>query len=80
MAGAVVAGAHPDFAAAASAMTSISDIQYRPIPENVAVYERLFGLYQRLHDLFGTTGYSDNQFMVMKELIAIREEAGKASP
>jgi len=77
MAGAVVAGAHPDFAAAASAMTSIRDIQYRPIPENVAVYERLFGLYTRLHNLFGTENYADNQFNVMKELITIRGNACK---
>jgi len=78
MAGAVVAGAHADFTAAAVAMTGISDIQYTPIPANVAVYERLFGLYKRLHDLFGTTGYADNQFTVMKELIAIRERACKS--
>jgi L-ribulokinase len=77
MAGAVVAGAHADFAAAAAAMTAVSDSQYRPIQENVVVYEQLFGLYRRLHDLFGTTGYADNQFSVMKELIAIRENACK---
>ncbi len=78
MAGAVVAGAHTDFASAASAMTRISDVQYQPIPANVAVYERLFGLYQRLHDLFGTQTYADNQYAVMKELIAIREDVCKA--
>ncbi len=79
MAGAVVAGAHADFGAAASAMTTISDAQYQPIPANVAVYERLFGLYRRMHDLFGTKTYADNQFNVMKELIAIRENVSKAS-
>jgi L-ribulokinase len=41
----------------------------------VAVYERLFALYKQLHDLFGTREYAANQFNVMKELIAIREEA-----
>jgi L-ribulokinase len=73
MAGAVVGGAHADFAAAAEAMTGIREKQYTPIPENVAVYERLFDLYKRLHDLFGTKAYAENQFDVMKELIAIRK-------
>ena len=73
MAGAVVAGAHPDFEAAAEAMTGIREQQYTPLAENVGVYERLFALYKRLHDLFGTREYAANQFDVMKELIAIRE-------
>ncbi len=74
MAGAVVGGAHPDFETAAEAMTSIREGQYTPIDEHVAVYDRLFCLYKRLHDLFGTREYAENQFDVMKELIAIREE------
>ncbi|MDA3925362.1 MAG: ribulokinase [Kiritimatiellae bacterium] len=75
MAGAVVGGAYPDFDAAAKAMTSLDEKQYIPIPENVAVYEKLFGLYKQLHDIFGTKEYAENQFNVMKELIAIREES-----
>ena len=74
MAGAVVAGVFEDFDAAADAMTGIREEQYAPIPENVAVYERLFSLYKRLHDIFGTKEYAANQYDVMKELIAIREE------
>jgi L-ribulokinase len=74
MAGAVVAGVYPDFGKAAEAMTGIRETQYVPIPGNVAIYQRLFGLYLRLHDLFGTREYAENQFDVMKELIAIREE------
>ena len=72
MAGAVVAGAHADFDAA-EVMAAGVQAEYTPIPENVAVYERLFGLYKQLHDLFGTKDYAENQFDVMKELIAIRE-------
>lgn len=75
MAGAVVGGAHPDFAAAAAAMTSLDDRRYTPIQANVVVYEQLFKLYQQLHDLFGTKEYATNQFNVMKELIALREQA-----
>jgi L-ribulokinase len=48
---------------------------YHPIPENVAVYERLYRLYKRLHDLFGATGYAENQFDVMKELLDLRDRA-----
>lgn len=74
MAAAVAAGIHETFDAAAEAMTGVRERQYTPVPENVAVYERLFGLYRRLHDLFGTREYSENAFDVMKELITLREE------
>jgi L-ribulokinase len=74
MAGAVVGGAFPDFDSAADSMTGIRETQYTPIPGNVAVYARLFILYKRLHDLFGTREYAANQFDIMKELIRIREE------
>jgi L-ribulokinase len=74
MAGAVVGGVFRDFGKATEAMTSLSDIVYEPIPENQAVYDRLFVLYKQLHDLFGTKEYAENQFDLMKELIAIREE------
>lgn len=75
MAGAVVAGVYPDFGTAAQAMTSVSETVYEPIAVNQDIYERLFQLYRRLHDLFGTKEYAENQFDLMKELIAIRGEA-----
>ena len=62
------------FGKASESMTRVSDIVYEPIPENQAVYDRLFALYKQLHDLFGTKEYAENQFGLMKELIAIREE------
>jgi L-ribulokinase len=74
MAGAVVAGVYPDFRAAAQAMVSVSDTVYEPIATNQEIYERLFRLYRRLHDLFGTKEYAENQFDLMKGLIAIRGE------
>ena len=74
MAGAVVAGIHPDFGTAAQAMTSVSEPVYEPIASNQEIYGRLFRLYRRLHDLFGTKDYAENQFDLMKELIAIRTE------
>jgi L-ribulokinase len=75
MAGAVVGGAHADFHAAAEAMTGILDKRFTPIPQNVEVYGRLFSLYRRLHDTFGTREYGENQFVVMKELLKIRDAA-----
>ena len=74
MAGAVVAGVYSDFGAAAQAMTSVSETVYEPIAANQETYGRLFALYRRLHDLFGTKEYAENQFDLMKELIAIRGE------
>jgi len=73
--GAVVGGAYSDFDQATSAMTSLDDVNYTPIAKNVETYDRLFSLYRRLHDLFGTHGYAENQYDVMKELIVIRESS-----
>ncbi|MFA7171970.1 MAG: ribulokinase [Kiritimatiellia bacterium] len=80
MAGAVVGGAHPDFEAAAAAMTTLDEQRYTPVQANVVVYEQLFQLYKQLHDLFGTKEYAANQFNVMKELIALRELARAELP
>lgn len=54
---------------AAAVMAKVKDHTYRPIPENVAVYDRLFAEYRILHDYFGR-GAND----VMKRLKAIRKE------
>lgn len=75
MCGAVAAGAHADFAAAAQAMTGVQETRYTPDPANVAVYNRLFALYKQIHDIFGTTAYTANLANVMKDLLAIRDEA-----
>ncbi len=61
------------FEQAEDRMTNVMDAYYRPIPENVAVYERLYALYRQLHDGFGTP-VSSNLFGVMKELLAIKEQ------
>jgi L-ribulokinase len=69
---AVLAGGHPDFKTAETAMTSVKPISYSPIPANVAVYNRLYKLYRQLHDAFGGVNKSADLSGVMKELIAIR--------
>ncbi|MGI6536806.1 MAG: ribulokinase [Caldicoprobacterales bacterium] len=58
---------------AARAMTGVEEGYYKPIPENVAAYDKLYAEYKRLHDYFGR---SKND--VMKRLKKIREMAMKS--
>ena len=76
------------FAAAAALGTEVEELAkdmaadtnktYTPIPENAAVYKRLFSLYEELHDSFGVKGTDINLFHVMKDLHTIRAEAFNA--
>jgi L-ribulokinase len=74
MFGAVAAGAenggYASIVEAAQKMARVRDETFKPIPENVAVYDKLYAEYSKLHDYFGR-GAND----VMKALKAIREEA-----
>ena len=72
IAGAVVAGAHRNFAAAQKAMTGLKPKVYTPNPKAHATYRELYALYKRLHDAFGTQEGSGNLHDVMKQLIEIR--------
>ncbi|CAI6035225.1 Ribulokinase [Cohnella sp. JJ-181] len=76
MFGAVAAGAakggYDSVVDAAKAMARVREETFKPIPENVAVYERLYAEYRTLHDYFGC-GAND----VMKRLKALKEEASK---
>lgn len=73
--GAVVGGAYATAEDAQAKMTGVKDKVYEPIPANAAVYARLYTLYRKLHDAFGTTHFTGSMANVMKDLIAIREEA-----
>ena len=64
------AGGFADIFEAARSVDTSRDIVYRPIPENSAVYDKLFAEYERLHDYFGR-GEND----VMKRLKAIKNAA-----
>ncbi len=76
MFGAVAAGAavggYDTIYAAAQKMARLKEEMYFPIPENQAVYEKLYAEYVRLHDYFGR---GDND--VMKRLKAVRAAAKK---
>lgn len=71
--GAVVGSAYPDVLAAQEKMVPPARKTCTPNPEAVAVYEKLFAQYSALHDSFGRRDGA--MAGVMKELIAIRDEA-----
>jgi L-ribulokinase len=75
IAAAVCAGQYASIPDAQEAMTGLKKKVYEPIPENVAVYKKLYTLYKQLHDAFGTTSWKGNCHNVMKDLLAIRTEA-----
>lgn len=77
IAGAVVAGAHQDFASAERAMTGLKAKIYRPDSRAHGVYRELYALYKTLHDAFGTREWSGNLHGVMKKLIEIRNRVRK---
>ncbi|BBH22705.1 ribulokinase [Paenibacillus baekrokdamisoli] len=74
MFGAVAAGAskggYDNIVDAAASMARVREESFKPIPENVVVYDKLYAEYNLLHDYFGR-GAND----VMKRLKAIKEEA-----
>jgi L-ribulokinase len=77
IAGAVVAGAHQDYAAAQKAMTALKPRIFSPNPKAHAVYRQLYGLYKELHDAFGTAAWQGNLAHVMKRLLEIRNQVRK---
>ncbi len=73
---AVLAGAHSDFASAQAAMTGTKEgVSFRPIAENQATYEKLYGLYKQVHDAFGGVDRSADLANVMKDLLEIKAGA-----
>ena len=70
-------GGHADFPTAQRAMTSLKEVSYKPIPENKAVYDRLYRLYRQLHDAFGGVEKSADLSRVMKDLIKIKGEQNR---
>ncbi|MBE0673234.1 MAG: ribulokinase [Bacteroidales bacterium] len=66
------AGGFDDIVAAARVMGKQKDIVYKPIRENVEIYDKLFAEYRILHDYFGR-GEND----VMKRLKEIKKVVRK---
>ena len=57
---------------AAKVVPRLNDYVYEPIPDNVAVYHRLYDEYKSLHDYFGR-----GQNQVMKVLKEIKESVSR---
>jgi L-ribulokinase len=76
MFGAVAAGkakgGYGSIVEAAQRMARVREETFRPIPEHVAVYDKLYEEYSRLHDWFGRGGNG-----VMKRLKALKEQASR---
>jgi len=74
MFGAVAAGSarggYDNIVDAALAMARVREETFKPIPGNVAVYEKLYQEYSMLHDYFGRGGSG-----VMKRLKELKDEA-----
>ena len=66
----VEAGGYATITDAAQAMARVKATSYSPIPENAAIYDKIYQEYKRLYDYFGR-GEND----VMKRLRQIRAEA-----
>jgi L-ribulokinase len=72
------AGGYDDFPAATRAMTGVRDVVFEPDPAAALVYDRLYGLYRRLHDAFGIRGHAAPLYDVMKDLLDLRDETRRA--
>ena len=56
-------------------MTGVKETTFNPIPENHAVYKKLYSLYKQLHDSFGIAGHCQGLDNVMKDLLKIKTKA-----
>jgi L-ribulokinase len=78
IAGAVVAGkergGYASYGEAIGRMTGMQEKVFKPIAKNVAVYERLYRVYRKMHDAFGVRGNQQDLSHLMKDLLAIRDE------
>jgi L-ribulokinase len=79
IAGAVAAGVYPSFTEAIPAMTALNPRVFVPDPSSQKIYERLYLQYRLIHDAFGVRGTQADLSGVMKELLAIQEEARHGS-
>jgi len=55
--------------------TGLKPRVFKPNAKAHEVYQRLYPLYRKLHDAFGTAAGDGNLYSVMKDLIEIRNRA-----
>lgn len=70
-------GGYETIEEAKSNMTSVIK-EYNPISENNNTYKKLYTIYSRLHDAFGTSQWKGSMYNIMKELISIRDEVRRS--
>lgn len=79
IAGAVVAGKEAggfsSYPEAQAAMTALKPKAFQPDSKAHGVYKRIYSLYRKVHDSFGTQQPNGSLYGVMKDLIQIRNEA-----
>ncbi len=71
--GATAGGAFSNVLEGQRRLVGYKDAVYRPQEQAVAVYDKLYGVYSRLHDAFGVKNSQVDLYSAMKELIAIRD-------
>ncbi|TVP79101.1 MAG: ribulokinase [Puniceicoccaceae bacterium] len=69
------AGGYDDFAEAQAAMTTLKPETYQPNPVAHEAYNKLFALYQKIHDAFGGVEKTADLGRIMKDLLQIKEDA-----
>jgi L-ribulokinase len=68
-------GGYDTFAEAQQNMTSLKDVSYEPDPARHEIYNRIFQLYRAVHDAFGGVQRGADLSRVMKDLIALKQQA-----
>lgn len=71
------AGGYGSVSAAQKAMVG-SGREYHPVAKNHKMYQKLYALYRRLHDAYGTREWSGSLYSLMKELLDIRDEVRRS--
>ena len=71
--GAISAGEFNDTFSAQSVLTSIKKT-YEPDSKNHEIYQKIYLLYSKAHDAFGTSEWSGSMHNIMKDLLEIRDQ------
>ena len=56
-------------------MTALNPRIFQPNAKSQEIYDKIYAQYKKVHDAFGARGAQGDLFDVMKELLAIRDEA-----
>jgi L-ribulokinase len=71
--GAISAGEFNNASSAQSVLTAIKRT-YEPDSKNHEIYQKIYTLYSKAHDAFGTRDWSGNMHNIMKDLLEIRDQ------